>query len=87
MQFLLMWCHDDDCRSAANTAVLFSLGDFIGCWDSKFYYNFWRPVTAIHAGDTDDNDATEADTFWEPLATTRNHPRAWLLHRSRGELD
>jgi hypothetical protein len=28
MQFLLMWCHDDDdCRSAANAAVLFSLGD------------------------------------------------------------
>ncbi len=23
---------------------------FIGCWDSKFQYAFWRPVTAIRAG-------------------------------------
>ena len=27
MQFLLMWYRDNDCRSAANAAVLFSLRD------------------------------------------------------------
>jgi len=38
MQFLLMWCHDDDdCRSAANTAVLFSLGD-------RLSILMWLPV-------------------------------------------
>ena len=46
---------------------------FVNCWDSKRYYNFWRPVTAIRAGDTDDNDATEPDPSWLPLALTPNH--------------
>jgi hypothetical protein len=45
----------------------------IACFDSKSYYNFWRPVTAILAGDTDGNDATEADPTWTPLATTPPH--------------
>ena len=26
---------------------------WIGCWDAKYHYNFWRPVTAIQQGDTD----------------------------------
>jgi hypothetical protein len=46
----------------------------IACWDSKYYFNFWRPVTAIPAADTDDNPATEADAAWTPLATTPAHP-------------
>ena len=39
----------------------------IGCWESKFYWNFWRPITAIREGDADGNPATEADTNWTPL--------------------
>ena len=23
---------------------------YIGPWDAKYHYNFWRPVTAIHDG-------------------------------------
>ena len=23
---------------------------YIGSWDTKYHYNFWRPVTAIHTG-------------------------------------
>jgi hypothetical protein len=53
---------------------------FIGCWDSKFYYNFWRPITAIRAGNTDNNDATDVDPAWEPLATTPNHPEYPSAH-------
>jgi len=69
----------DSARFFAETYV--TLADtFIGCWDSKFYYNFWRPVTAIRAGDTDDNDATERDPLWEPLATTPNHPEYPSAH-------
>jgi hypothetical protein len=45
----------------------------IACFDSKNYYDFWRPVTAIRAGDTDANDATEVDPPWAPLATTPPH--------------
>jgi hypothetical protein len=62
----------DSARYFAQTYV--TLADtFINCWDSKRYYNFWRPITAIRAGDTDGNDATVPDSFWKPLATTPNH--------------
>jgi hypothetical protein len=46
----------------------------IACWDAKFHFNFWRPVTAIHNGDVDGNSRTEADPSWEPLAVTPNFP-------------
>jgi hypothetical protein len=46
----------------------------IACWDAKFHFNFWRPITAIQNGDTDGNRRTEADPDWEPLAITPNFP-------------
>lgn len=39
----------------------------IACWDTKYAYNFWRPVTAIQRGDEDGNPLTVADPGWEPL--------------------
>jgi hypothetical protein len=40
-----------------------SLSDaLIACWDSKYRYVFWRPVTAIRAGLT----PMDADPLWEP---------------------
>ena len=39
-------------------------------FDSKFYYKFWRPYTAIHAAATDGNDQTKANLNWEPLLPT-----------------
>jgi hypothetical protein len=39
----------------------------IVAWDTKFTEEFWRPVTAIHDGDTDGNDLTEGDPDWIPL--------------------
>jgi len=39
---------------------------FIAGWDSKFYYNFWRPYTAvINTPETDGGDP-----MWEPLMPT-----------------
>ena len=52
----------------------------IAVFDSKYYYNFWRPVTAIVAGDTDGNDATEEDGSWVALAPTPNHPEYPAAH-------
>jgi len=52
----------------------------IAVFDSKYYYNFWRPVTAIRAGETDGNDATEADVTWVALAPTPNHPEYPAAH-------
>jgi hypothetical protein len=46
----------------------------ISCWEAKYYYNFWRPITAIRLADTDGNPDTTADTTWTPLLTTPNHP-------------
>jgi hypothetical protein len=39
----------------------------ITCWNDKYYWNFWRPLTAIRLGDTDGNPATVADPTWTPL--------------------
>jgi hypothetical protein len=46
----------------------------IACWDSKYTVNFWRPITAIRNGDSDNNDHTEADPDWAPLFPTPPHP-------------
>lgn len=36
-------------------------------WNSKFEYDFWRPITGIREADTDGNPLTEADPDWTPL--------------------
>jgi hypothetical protein len=40
--------------------------DVIAFYDAKYTYNFWRPVTAIRAADTDNNPETLADPNWLP---------------------
>jgi hypothetical protein len=45
--------------------VNFAMADgFIAGWNAKYFYNFWRPVTAIQKGDTDGNPSTERDPGW-----------------------
>ena len=39
----------------------------IGCWNNKYHYNSWRPITAIREANTDGNPATTADPQWTPL--------------------
>ena len=39
----------------------------ISCWNDKYHWQFWRPVTAIREADTDRNPATTADPTWLPL--------------------
>jgi hypothetical protein len=46
----------------------------IACWEAKYTYVFWRPITAIALADTDGNPATEKDALWTPLLITPNHP-------------
>jgi membrane-associated phospholipid phosphatase len=46
----------------------------IACWEAKYHYVFWRPVTAIPLADTDGNSDTIADPAWTPLLVTPNHP-------------
>ena len=57
----------------AGAARMFAMGDMAGadgaisCWNDKYYWNFWRPITAIRLADTDGNPATVADPTWTPL--------------------
>jgi hypothetical protein len=39
----------------------------IGCWNDKYYWQFWRPITAIREADTDGNPNTQPDPNWLPL--------------------
>ena len=52
----------------------------IAVFDAKYYYNFWRPVTAIRNGDLDGNDATERDPTWTPFIDTPMHPEYPCAH-------
>jgi hypothetical protein len=58
--------------TTAESARLFALVNLsladsvIAFYDSKYTYNFWRPVTAIRAADTDNNPETLVDATWLP---------------------
>jgi membrane-associated phospholipid phosphatase len=57
--------------SLADTARLFALLSIAQadaatvCWEAKYRWNLWRPVTAIQRAHEDANPATEADATWE----------------------
>ena len=59
-------------RSLLENAHLFALLNVamadaaIACWDSKYRYVFWRPITAIRSGDLDGNPATDVDPAFVP---------------------
>jgi hypothetical protein len=57
----------------------------IAVLDAKYYYNFWRPITAIRNGDTDGNPATDREATWQPIADTPMHPE-YARIASRPEL-
>jgi membrane-associated phospholipid phosphatase len=47
----------------------------IACWDAKYRYQFWRPITAISLADVDGNPDTDVDFSWTPLlGVTPSHP-------------
>jgi hypothetical protein len=46
----------------------------IACFDSKFFYQFWRPVIAIQNADKDGNPDTTVDPTWQALLLVPGHP-------------
>ena len=74
--------------SLTENAHLFAVLDvtmadaIIACWDTKYRYQFWRPVTAIRTGLT----PADADPTWEPwldsLTGTPAHPEYPSAHAS-----
>ena len=70
----------DSSRFMAMISVTYA-DALIACFDAKYKYAFWRPVTAIRAGDTDNNAATVGDPVWSPvLPGTPNHPEYPSAH-------
>jgi hypothetical protein len=60
------------------------MNSLIAVWDAKYTYMFWRPVTAIQAGDSDGNRRTEGDAAWTPFITTPSHPEYPAAHTTVG---
>jgi PAP2 superfamily len=59
----------------------FAMADgFIAGFETKYLYNFWRPVTAIRAADTDGNSDTLADPVWTSFLVTPNIPDYTSTH-------
>jgi len=50
----------------------------IGCFNAKYSFSFWRPVTAIPVGGA--NPALTADPSWLPLGITPGHPEYPAAH-------
>jgi ASC-1-like (ASCH) protein len=57
---------------------------YIGGFEAKYHYNYWRPVTAIQLAETDGNPDTEADLTWTPLVPTPTIPDYPSTHSVEG---
>ena len=64
--------------SIEQNALIFALTDIaeadarIAIWDAKYYYLYWRPVTALNADA--DGSVTNNYAKWTPLIVTPPHP-------------
>ena len=69
----------DAARLMAMVYVTFA-DTLAACFEAKYHYNTWRPVSAIHMADVDGNDATPIDAAWKPVLPTPNHPEYPAAH-------
>jgi hypothetical protein len=56
----------------------------VSVFETKYFYNLWRPVTAIRAGDRDGNRKTDPDSHWLSLVSTPPFPSYPSGHASVG---
>src|SRR5262249_27238483 len=54
----------------------------IACWDCKYSFDYWRPVTAIRAARKLNNPELVAETDWSPLLPTPPFPSYTSGHSS-----
>lgn len=70
----------DKTNSLAENARLLALMSLaqadgaIVCWEAKFWYNFWRPVTAIQRAAEDGNPDTVPDAAWDHFLVSPPFP-------------
>ena len=57
---------------------------YVGSWEAKYHYYFWRPVTAIREADADGNPRTKGDPTWTPLQPTYAQPDYDSAHAVQG---
>jgi PAP2 superfamily len=57
---------------------------YVGSFDTKYHYNYWRPVTAIRNADADGNRRTSGDPTWTPLVPTPPIPEYESAHSVEG---
>jgi PAP2 superfamily len=76
----------DEHRAARVLALMnIALNDaIITSFETKFAFNFWRPITAIRAGETDGNPNTAGDPTWEPFCVTPPFPEYNSTHAATG---
>jgi hypothetical protein len=76
-----------DLRDRARTFALLNMAladSYIAGWDSKYHYNTWRPVTAIHLAGDDGNPRTAPDASFETLLPTPPVPDLPSTHSVLG---
>jgi PAP2 superfamily len=77
-------------RTLSQNARLFALLSMaifdaaVTCFETKYHYNLWRPVTAIHEGDRDGNDRTKPDPNWRAAVFTPPFPSYTSGHATFG---
>jgi len=71
--------HNARALALINMAISDSL---VSSFFTKYHYNFWRPETAIHLGDTDGNPKTDPDPTFAPFIATPCFPSYPSNHAS-----
>ncbi|MDB5755272.1 MAG: hypothetical protein JWR56_1700 [Massilia sp.] len=72
-----------DVADAARLMALIYVGNsdaIEACFEAKYFYDTWRPLSAIPLADTDSNAATDPDAAWKPSVPTPNHPEYPAAH-------
>lgn len=63
---------------------LASADAYIADFRNKYFFKFWRPITAIRAAATDGNPDTDPDPTWDSLVTTPPAPDYPSGHSGQG---
>jgi PAP2 superfamily len=67
--------HSLTANARALAVVNMAMNDsLVAAFLNKYHYNFWRPETAIHAGNRDGNPRTKGDPGFVPFVTTPCFP-------------